>query len=104
AARQRTRLHIRLRNLERARATKGNHQAEDSSFCGHRGEMNELHPPENSQASSTAMASAAVRRYICLRYFGSSASIKPSPRKFSPITAAMIAAPGKIARWLARPR
>jgi len=29
-----------------------------------------------------------------LRYFGSSASIKPSPRKLSPMTASMIAMPG----------
>ena len=35
---------------------------------------------------------------IIFRYFGSSASISPSPRKFSPITASMIAAPGKMAR------
>ena len=41
---------------------------------------------------------------ISFRYFGSSASINPSPRKFNPITASMIAAPGKIARWLASPR
>src|SRR5436305_1149393 len=36
----------------------------------------------------------AMPHVSILRYFGSSASISPSPKKFKPITASMMAMPG----------
>ena len=57
-----------------------------------------FHAAEGTSVQVTSQRFYCVWNQTSFRYFGSSASISPSPRKFRPITAAMIAAPGKMVR------